>query len=67
MENFALDFRGLFGSEFELFLDGGGPWLIEQLQWYLEGLESPLGGAFGSLHSCRPMYSQLIAILGLQN
>jgi hypothetical protein len=62
---FELDFLGLFGSEFELFLVSEDLRTAEQLLYCLEALKSPLGGAFVSFCSCHSVYSKLIAVFGL--
>jgi hypothetical protein len=64
--DFELDFLGLFGSEFELFLVLEDLQLTEQLLSYREVLKSPLGGAFESFCGSHSVDSELIAVLGLQ-
>jgi hypothetical protein len=63
--DFELDFLGLFGSEFELFLVLEDLRLTEQLLLYREVLKSPLGGAFESFCGGHSVDSELIAVLGL--
>jgi hypothetical protein len=62
---FELDFLGLFGSEFELFLVSEDLRTAEQLLYCLEALKSSLSSAFVSFYSYHSVYSKLIAVFGL--
>jgi hypothetical protein len=64
--DFELDFLGLFSSGFELFLVWEDLQLIWQLLLYQEALKSPLDSAFRSFSGGHSVYSNLIAVFGLQ-